>query len=100
MSDCWTPFAVFLGVTFALALYRALVPLRCPRCRQRGFTAAALCHYSCKDIWGCRGGWYTVHHCPHCGLYRVHHRRGWEDLPPERWRETVEVKVFGVRLFD
>ena len=96
-SDSWSfLILVFLSaVLLAFSLARSWEPERCPRCHTRGFLWIGGCRYRRQDVWGCRGGSYRIHNCIECGLYRVHHRKGWDDLPNENWAEAADNIVFG-----
>ncbi|MFC1856674.1 hypothetical protein ACFL9U_01445 [Thermodesulfobacteriota bacterium] len=51
--------------------------------------------YSREDVWGHKGGSYTIFVCEDCKTARVRHRRGWDDLPYENQEEAAAVVVFG-----
>src|SRR5262245_22592018 len=90
----------YVALLTGLALYQAVRPPRCPNCCARGFQVVLRCRYSRRDVWGGRGGSYVVRSCPHCGLYRLAHRCGEEDLPSVHWREVARHIVFGESVAD
>ena len=86
---------LFLAVAAGFAVCTWLFPERCPRCRVPGIRLIGVGEYSCRDVWGYRGGSYSVHRCHRCSLCLLKHRRGKDEVPVDGWSEAADRIVFG-----